>query len=81
MKAGTNMKIAGKAMYVFVLLTITMIMRLADKPCSVSQELCSSRRGKQMQNTDLYLNPSKHPVSHKCLTKEAAFVHETTPQC
>ncbi|XP_053788340.1 cell surface glycoprotein CD200 receptor 1-A-like [Vidua chalybeata] len=29
MKAGTNMKIAGKIMYVFVLLTITMVMRLA----------------------------------------------------
>nr|XP_005486250.1 cell surface glycoprotein CD200 receptor 1-A [Zonotrichia albicollis] len=29
MKAGTNMKIAGKTMYVFVLLTIIMVMRLA----------------------------------------------------
>ncbi|KAM7032235.1 cell surface glycoprotein CD200 receptor 1-A-like [Passerculus sandwichensis] len=29
MKAGTNMKIAGKTAYVFVLLTITMVMRLA----------------------------------------------------
>ncbi|KAF2981566.1 hypothetical protein EK904_001028 [Melospiza melodia maxima] len=28
MKAGTNMKIAGKTVYVFVLLTITMVMRL-----------------------------------------------------
>lgn len=29
MKAGTNMKIAGKIVYVFVLLTIIMVMRLA----------------------------------------------------
>ncbi|XP_041320044.1 cell surface glycoprotein CD200 receptor 1-A-like [Pyrgilauda ruficollis] len=29
MKAGTNMKIAGKTMYVFVLLITTMVMRLA----------------------------------------------------
>lgn len=29
MKAGTSMKIAGKTLYVFVLLTITMVMRLS----------------------------------------------------
>ncbi|XP_002189632.5 cell surface glycoprotein CD200 receptor 1-A isoform X1 [Taeniopygia guttata] len=35
MKAGTNMKIAGKTVYVFVLLTITMVMRLAGNNSSV----------------------------------------------
>lgn len=30
--------------------------------CWVSQELCGSKRGKQMQNTDWYLNSSKRPV-------------------
>ncbi|XP_054126080.1 cell surface glycoprotein CD200 receptor 1-A-like [Melozone crissalis] len=34
MKAGTNMKIAGKTVYVFVLLTITMVMRLAGNNSS-----------------------------------------------
>ncbi|XP_068037146.1 cell surface glycoprotein CD200 receptor 1-A-like isoform X2 [Anomalospiza imberbis] len=35
MKAGTNMKIAGKTVYVFVLFTITMVMRLAGNNSSV----------------------------------------------
>lgn len=35
MKAGTNMMIAGKIVYVFVLLIITMVMRLAGNSSSV----------------------------------------------
>ncbi|KAL9867595.1 cell surface glycoprotein CD200 receptor 1 isoform 2-T2 [Geothlypis trichas] len=35
MKTGTNMKIAGKTVYVFVLLTVTMVMRLAGNNSSV----------------------------------------------
>lgn len=41
---------------------LSLFHSIPDKPYWVSQELCGSRRGKQMQNTDLYLNSSKRPV-------------------
>lgn len=53
MKTGTNMKIAGKTVYVFVLLTVTMVMRLAGESNWTNWPL-GSKNGKCAQLLSLW---------------------------